>query len=184
MSSTLENKSGVPRPKRPLWKTILLLACLPLAGYYFYILYATEGFYHPERFPQLPQFSKGSLTSPVALRATELKKIIGSGWNQSPPLWSGPSPTFAVDVYNGTEWTITGVDVTLTNKKTSNSRRFRLSPLKVRYDRETQKTVDIKSAPMQPYSKGVFNADIGDFLAGAEKSEWSWALVEAFGFRE
>ena len=138
-----------------------------------YLLYATGGCEHS---PEFPQFSKGSADAPIALRSSELPKLTGTG--------GAYQGVFGTQLYNGTDWTITRVDVALTKTKTSDSRRFRLSPPETKFDYETAKRLPIKIAPMKPYSKGTFEASIGDFLEGTEKGDWSWNIVEAFGFRE
>jgi hypothetical protein len=158
------------------WSTVIWIGIIALG---IYMPYATDGCQHS---PELPYVRKGSREAPLPLHSSEIPKLTG-GAN----FYQG---TFSADLYNGTEWTITRVDVAITKKKeqTSESRRFRLSPPETssEFDPATTKIVEkkIEPVPARPYSKGVFQAEIDDFLNGAQKGEWSWSIVEVFGFRE
>jgi len=138
-----------------------------------YLLYSTGGCEH---FPEFPHFGRGSAESPVSLNPSEIAKITGGG--------NPYQGSFYTQLYNGTDWSVTRIDVTLTNKKTSSERRFLLSPPSTKLDLDTMKQVPTKVEPMRPFSKGTFQADIGDFLNGAKEGEWTWSITSAFGFRE
>ena len=138
-----------------------------------YILYSTGGLQH---MPELPTFQKGSPEAPTSLRTSELSKLTATGG-----YYQG---RFGTQLYNGTDWTISHVDVTLTKIKTSDSRRFRLSPPETKLDYDTYKRVPIKVVPLKPYSKGTFEASIGDFLEGIPNGEWSWSVTAASGFQD
>jgi hypothetical protein len=137
-----------------------------------YLLYATDGCDHS---PEFPRLTSGSADAPITLRAFEVQLTGTGGIYQK---------VFSTQLYNGTDWTFTRVDVILRNTKTFNSRRFRLSQPETKLDYETAKRLPIKIALMKPYSTCTFEAPIGDFLDGLEKGDWSWDIVEAYGFRE
>lgn len=173
---TIDNSQPTAKPSTArknfqwsaVFKALVIIA-------FIYLLYASDGCQHD---PELPYISKGSLDAPVSLRSSEFPKITGgANFYQS---------SFSADLYNGTDWTVSRVDVIITNK--SESRRFRLSPPETaaELDSTTMKVIKkkIDPAPAKPYSKGRFEAEVGDFLKEAKQGDWSWKLVEVFGFRQ
>jgi len=129
---------------------------------FFWPMLIPSGCYSCVRFPWL---SQGSLTSPIKLPSRELSKIAGSGY----PLLS----SFRVEAYNGSEWTVTRVDVELKKMAIGQpveSRRYQLTPT--------------LGAIAKPFSEASFRGGTGTFLLGVNIWEWEFRLVEAYGFKE
>lgn len=83
-----------------------------------------------------------------------------------------------VELYNGTEWIVTDVDIILTNKRTNEDRRFRFD------------------GSVNPMSDGSLKGSIGTFLLdGLEREEggyspsvaqantWTWSIVRIRGVK-
>jgi len=156
-----------------LWCNILLFGVVALGAY---VLFATDGCQRSV----LPAIRKGSFEAPVSIPSDENRKVSGKV--------SHYNGTFSANLYNGTEWTLTRIDVVLVRKKEpQEQKRFRLAPPETTtdFDPTTMKLVEKKVTPLvKPYSQGDFRGEVADFLNGAESGEWTWGIVELFGFRE
>lgn len=147
--------------------------CIALMAY---VLYQTEGFSKPYK---LPRFSNGTINKPIALPDEALRNITGKGFPRNGVL--------TIELYNGSEWTITAVDVEvsimLTNAQPT-GRRFRMTiptadPLHNKPEGAPPNSI------VKPYSTAEMTATVGDFLDKVDdKSSWSWQLLEAFGYKQ
>ena len=124
--------------------------------------------------------SKGSIESPVELPKDALTKIEGKA------AFSGK--TIQGEFYNGTDWTLTDVDVIVTKKKTWDTRRFRVEIWDAKF--EWQKDARSSNATqtkvtLKPYGVSDFKGETGDFLDGVEsKDDKSWSIESARGFKQ
>ena len=173
-TSEISKPASIPSPtqKKFLWSPVVLFAVVSIC---IWMLYASDGCQHT---PELPSISKGSRDAPVSLRSTDITKLTGEAYSHQ--------GSFSANFYNGSVWNIGRVDVILTKKKTFQSRRFRLSPRETstEFDPITMKVVEKKIEPIaKPFSEASFQGEVGDFLDGVEQGEWTWNIVEAFGFR-
>jgi hypothetical protein len=133
--------------------------------------------------------SKGSKDKPVLLGETDLAKITGTA--------SLVFDKFVkVEIYNGTDWTLTDVDVILRHpndnmKKLPNetgtdfqirslkgdTRRFRLELSDGKSDLHNKPT-------LKPFTTGEFSGDLGGFMETVStNTAWSWELISALGFK-
>lgn len=123
---------------------------------------------------------KGTSENPVVLPEHATDKITGKSW------FSGK--TINSELYNGTDWTLTDVDVAVSNKKKGQERRFRLAiwDKKVEWQKDARGPNSTKTrVTLIPYATGEFEGDIGDFLDGVEtKEDWSWGIESARGFKQ
>lgn len=151
---------------------------IPLILIGLFVFASTDGF---KDFSILSYLRKGSIENPVKLPPNEVTKITG---NAS----IGKYGAFYVNLYNGTEWTVTGLDVILTNNNTNQNRRFRVSPptTETIYDPSVKRVIDkeIEPTPTAPYSHGSLTTNTSDFLRDVKSGEWSWTIEEVFGFRK
>ena len=123
--------------------------------------------------------SKGSPDSPVTLPAGMMRMITGKAG------FSGR--TVNAEIYNGTDWTLTDVDVVVSNKKKGQERRFRLEiwDRKVEWQKDARVPTQTKTREtLIPYGTGKFEGDVGSFLDEVETSEhWAWYIESARGFK-
>jgi len=119
----------------------------------------------------------GSEKSPVEIPTDDLQKIT---FKFSSASKVGP---IKVSVYNGTDWTVSDVDITITLVKTKEVRRFRLVHSELEWDKDGKRQ-NWKQVPLKPYTTGDFEGDIGDFLSGvASPDDWSWGIDSARGYK-
>ena len=173
---TKENSTSPAKGSSERWRfwiNILFFGFVALGAY---VLIATDGCQRSV----LPVIRKGSFEAPVSIPSDETLKVTGKA--------SHHNGTFSSDLYNGTEWTLTRIDVVVVRKKEPHEqRRFRLAPPETTtdIDQTTMKLVEKKVSPLvKPYSQGDFRGEVADFLNGAESGDWTWGIVELFGFRD
>lgn len=120
--------------------------------------------------------SKGSKDKPVLLKdQNDLWNIKGSI-----SLYDYDKNSIAAKFYNGTDWTLTDVDIEILRPEGTNgkviTRRFRLN------------VCDTSGQCFKPFKNGEFRENIGDFLDGINtndtKNAFSWGVVSAHGFKE
>lgn len=126
--------------------------------------------------------SKGTRDSPVDLPSKEQEKITGKAYLVNKVF--DTKHRLRAEIYNGTDWTLTDVDVVATKAKTQDKRRFRLEIWD--WEKNTKIT-------LQPYSTGEFAGKTGDFLDAPKAAlldgpetkgdDWSWGIVSARGFK-
>ena len=101
------------------------------------------------------------------------------------------------ELYNGTDWTLTDVDVIVRHpdadmKKLPNETRdeFQLRILKgatrrFRLELSGEKSEHVNKPTLKPFTTGEFFGDIDDFLEKTDtNTAWSWDIVSARGFKE
>jgi len=117
----------------------------------------------------------GSEKNPVTIPDDDLQKITGkfSSYSQD--------GTIRVSFYNGTDWMVSDVDITITLVKTNVVRRFRVELWENQKEGANWKRVQV---PLKPYTTAELEGQIGDFASGvASKDDWSWGIVSARGYK-
>jgi hypothetical protein len=142
----------------------------------------------------LASCSKGSKDKPVLLEQNDLSKITGKM-----SLYDG-SKFLRAELYNGTDWTLTDVDIVVLRPVGTGDRliprRFRLN------------LCDTAGQCFKPFINGEFEENVGDFLDPNNTNEifssqgdygvkmvqseygettnnmFSWGIVSARGFKE
>jgi hypothetical protein len=131
-------------------------------------------------------FGTGSLEKSVKLPSEELGKLKGTAKIVShEPVFNLPDD-FVASIYNGTDWNIVDIEVTITAK--GESRIFKLSKWGME-GTEFYENGNIKKAgkpvkiPGAPLTSSDFQVDIGAFLSGLPKDQWSWSIRAVYGFK-
>jgi hypothetical protein len=142
-------------------KTAGVVVCVAFGAYW---LYATDGCSQPFK---LPRFSNGTKDKPVSLPDDALAKLNSKAYPHD--------GLITLELYNGSDWTLTRVDLEVfkTPKDAPReTRRFRL-------------TAPPSDPAIKPYSTANLEAPVGDFLSGIkDKTEWGFSIPEAFGYKE
>lgn len=128
--------------------------------------------------------SKGSKDKPVLLGTKDQSNITGKALISM-------DTTLKAELYNGTDWTLTDVDIIMqypeaNMKRLPNETRddFMIRNLKGVMRRFRLELRDSKPT-LKPFTTGEFFGDIGDFLKNiGTNTVWSWEIVSARGFKE
>lgn len=122
---------------------------------------------------------KGTKDSPVEIPDAALSKFTGSALCID--------GVFSAELYNGSEWNLTDVDVSLTLTKKSETRRFRMEIKERRPEWQSGAkipNVSTTKITLSAYAAGEFQAPVGRFMADvSSKDEYTWTLVSARGFK-
>ena len=173
-------KNADDENRRPVWNYAAILGIAFLS----YWLYATDGCSKPF---ELPRFSNGSKEKPVALPEDARLLIKASA--------SHFRGTLSADVYNGTDWNVTRVDLNVTKSPhgpKTETRRFQLGPAGQLASSAPSKGIQIPDSIAKPFSTTKFDAQIGDFFPQAadylpdvkDTLEWEFTIMEAYGYKE
>ena len=132
----------------------------------FYILYQTDGC---SKAYQFPRFSTGTKDKPITLPDDALAEL---QVNAVP--YNG---VVAAEVYNGSAWTVTSVDLEIFKAPAGAPRVYR----RFRFTTVSSSPSDVA---LRPYTTGNFQAPVGDFLAEIkDKTQWGFTLPEAAGYK-
>ena len=155
-------------------KTAGVVACVAFAAYW---LYATDGCSQPFK---LPRFSNGTKDKPVSLPDDALTKL-----NSKAYPYDG---LIIAELYNGSDWTLTRVDLEVVKTPKDaprETRRFRMTVAQPRSSSYGTRQAPPSDPAIKPYSTANLEAAIGDFLTGfKDKTEWGFSISEAFGYKE
>lgn len=116
----------------------------------------------------------GSEKSPVEIPTDDLQKITGKAYIQGDMI--------KVSLYNGTDWTISDIDINIKLVKANVVRRFRLELWGTEWDKDA-KIRKPKQFPLKPYTTDELEGQIGDFLGGDASGDWTWEQVSARGYK-
>lgn len=129
-------------------------------------------------------FFSGSISSPKAVPVEDTAKITG----KAIPDAKLKDKFLNVSVYNGSEWKVTHLDISVTNNKTKQSRIFRHEIQETFYIYDASgKPVrrEFKRGFIAPLTQGDVSVYIDDFLVGSTaQGDWSWNLGAAQGFKD
>jgi hypothetical protein len=121
---------------------------------------------------------KGSSSAPIALPEAKVRQLEGTAGV------SDGGRAFA-DIYNGTDWTIVDVDLSVTNIPTGESRRVRLTCYKEVEEAVPGRSITRtkkESTELLPFSSGSFEGSSGNFLDGLNKEQKSYSIESARGY--
>jgi len=124
----------------------------------------------------LPSCSKGTKEKPVSLPEDAQRNVTMTAFPSS--------GFFKAEIYNGSEWTLTSLDVeifTTAGNKPRETRRIRLIP--------AASTPESSKLPaeqvIKPYSTVQLQAAVGSFLDEVKgKEDWGFSLSDARGYRD
>ena len=148
---------------------------IPLAAYW---LYATDGCSKPYR---LPRFASGTKDKPVSLPDEERAKVTGN---------AGPNDgMLTAEIYNGSDWTLTRVDLNVIKSPRGRDREERRYQLGVAPPKPPNQYAPRPTQPLdptaKPFSTVTFEASIGNFLDGVKgATDWEFNIPEAFGYKQ
>jgi hypothetical protein len=127
----------------------------------------------------------GSLDEPRRLSANEVSQVSGR-LKLNPDATIGSvvySITPTMDVYNGTEWSLTDIDVMVDSG--SATRVFRFTSRRLEAKKDAKGDIERQIAPsfVGPLSNGALEAETGDFFVGLKEVK-SFRIVSARGFKK
>ena len=84
--------------------------------------------------------------------------------------------SFIANIYNGSDWVVTNIDITLTIRNSDGSLRFSRR-YKIWCTRSGNRGI--------PLTSSEFSADLGEYLGGYyEPVNFEWNILSAFGYRD